>query len=270
MSDYLKYKTVFRKILIGNIILALITANLNAQNSGYGGKRFLIKADILEGRKSILTGVDVETVPFRNITMTLGFKYFSSQVNQKFSVLEYEGHYYNFRDDFPLKMPDKASVVTRSINFEIRQYMNKESFLNAPFGYFRYLSATYGLIDVNGNYYENLIDLSLWEDNGAYISYSYKNLNFFSVEYGIGYQAFLAHWFSIGCNGGLGYTRILNELEFVPAKAVSGVAKRYGYNLIGVHPTIKSKDNYDYEDIGVPAKSSVGLSFYIQCGIMLF
>lgn len=260
---------IFKLIIIIFLIVRINT--LFAQNTGYGGKRFLFKTDLIDGVKSFITGADLEIVILQNTTLSVGFKSFSSNVKQKYQGPEYPA--YDLDDDHPLRMPDKALVKTNCFNLEIRQYFQKKSILPTPNGRFFYLSTNIGSIDVEGNYYESLIlngylyDLGISDDKGEYISYVYKNVDFFSIEVGTGHQFFITRFLTAGFKIGLDYTKIINDLEGIPEQALSGVAKRYGSNLFGFKPSVESQ-YYPYEK--EPANSCIGLSFYCQIGIILF
>lgn len=246
------------------IVLIFICNTSIAQNNGYAGKRFLFKTDVIHGVKAAFTGVTVEMVPLRHTTFSIGYHPYSTSINQKFNGGEYLEYYY---DEGPEKIPDKANVKTKSINLELRQYVSGGIVTPAPAGFFGYLSTSFGKVDIEGNYYESLFVSDLMDFKGEYKSYSFKELNFHSIELGFGYQSFITQWLTLGFKFGFDYTKVKSQVGSDQEKMLSGAVRNYGYNLIGGRISLQTLTMISETD---PAKSNVGFSFYLQAGIMFF
>lgn len=246
------------------IVLIFICNTSIAQNNGYAGKRFLFKTDVIHGVKAAFTGVTVEMVPLRHTTFSIGYHLYSTSINQKFNGGEYLEYYY---DEGPEKIPDKANVKTKSINLELRQYVSGGVVTPAPAGFFGYLSTSFGKVDIEGNYYESLFISDLTDNKGQYLTYSFENLDFHSVELGFGYQSFITQWLTLGFKFGFDYTKVKSPDGSGQEKLLSGAVRNYGYNLVGGRLSLRALSYYEEID---PATNSKGFSFYLQAGIIFF
>ncbi|GAL86488.1 hypothetical protein MYP_3717 [Sporocytophaga myxococcoides] len=266
------------KKIIYITLLILLAAPAFSQNTGFGGKRVLIKTDLLNGVRSPLFSASAELLITRRFTLTGGYRITSGKYNQIYFYDEYHSQdYYYYSDYSQNKLKDKADIDSRVWSIEARLY--KGGVIPAPKGFFYYGTYTNGNVDVKGNYYESLTSKintssSSNKDNNLYYTYEAKNIKTWGLEGGLGYQSFINKYVTLGFKLGLNYTSFNYDNNWDP-KVLSGVAKTYGPNLLRLAPL-------DLDDTDHPVasllrssgdsvyKGSVGLNFYLQLGILLF
>ena len=98
--------------------LLLCTGFANGQNTGYGGKRVVLKAELLHGTKSPFSGAAAELVLGRSGTIVVGVRQFSGQYLQRYMGDDYITSFSNCPESNPgdvLDMADKATVSTRAV-----------------------------------------------------------------------------------------------------------------------------------------------------------
>ncbi len=257
-------------------LLILSATPAFSQNTGFRGKRVLIKTDLLNGVRSPLFSASAELLITRRFTLTGGYRTTSGKYNQIYYYEEYHSQDYYFYD-IDNKLKDKADIKSRVWSIEARLY--KGGVIPAPKGFFYYGTYTNGNVDVKGNYYESLTSKVITSsssnnDKNPYYTYEAKNIKTWGLEGGLGYQSFINKYITLGFKLGLNYTSFNYDENWDP-KVLSGVAKTYGPNLLRLAPL-------DLDDSEHPAavllkssgdsvyKGSVGLNFYLQLGILLF
>lgn len=250
------------RLFLISVLLIIAWSCSNGQTRAYMGKKVLIRMDLIEGTSAFLTGISAEYLINRRVTIDIGIKSYDHGVNQIYN----EGEY--LRDPGDLTIDDKAEVHTNAIRFGLRLYHGNLLSLPAPDGWFNYFNFSYGQLDVNkGAYYLLLTSaegVNSFSDvpYNQMVTYEYQNINFYSLESGIGLQRLINKYITIGGTFGLAYTRLILDNQGYTEKIISGVAKEYGSNLYALSFLNKGQS----ESI----KSNIGFSLNIQVGVLIF
>jgi hypothetical protein len=235
-------------IYILSVLFWSIKGEVLAQNNGYAGKRFLLKTDALHGIKGGFTGLELEVMIARHTTLTLGGKYYTSKVAQRYRSDVYP----SYASYAPELMSEKAKVRTVGGTVEVRQYLN--FFRPAPHGFFAYTSLYMGVMDVEeGLYSRSLIeyDADNFMNYIEEVKYRYLGVPFVVPEFGVGYQAIFKKRFSVGAKTGVSYSIVRNDPYYiVPDKVLEGVKNTFAGNLF---------NNLYF-----------GFSGYVQVGYLIF
>lgn len=250
-----------------------------AQNTGFGGKRVLLKTDLLNGARSPFFNASAEFLVTRRLSLSIGGRMTSGKYNQIYYYSEYTGS----RPDLDGKnrLADKAVIKSRTLMLEARWYAG--GVLPAPRGSFFYVGYNYGKVDVQGNFYESLssstTDSYYYYSNNysnMYYSYEAKDVLTWGLELGYGYQSFVNKFLTLGFKIGLNKTFFNADGKYEP-KELSGVAKTYGPNLLRLSPLgggmgdLSPAQVLSLDEEGKNFyQSSFGLAFYFQIGILLF
>ena len=217
------------------LFLALVIPMcLNAQNTGFAGKRVLTKINLLEGKYAFFDGLDIEFIPLRNTTISIGLNSFKMKTPQKYNKKLFDG-------GFPKsKMPDKAIINRTEIKIEARQYIKSILYPPAPQGLFLFANVRIAEMDIKGNYYISLTHVISDESVNEYISYEFKNLASVATTAGFGYQYFINNWLTFGFSAGLFYSNVKGNLGFLPKTVLQGVRNNLYPNLISFGSNEKS------------------------------
>lgn len=255
-----------KKLLV--IALLISCGTLSAQNGGYGDKNFNLRLDLLEGRHAAFSGVHMEYIFYRIFSVSLGYKKFSRSIEQSYNKGEYPVsnnsiYGYNIFNEL-----DNARLNVSAYELELRIYPKDRWSLPAPNGFFHYSNFRYGQIDVKGSFYEELVNPSPPQGpfnqpanfNGNLVKYEYKNIDFLTMEMGVGYQKLINKRVSFGGKIGLNYTTIMVDNPGIAENVLSGVTKKYGSNLLSI--TNGSSNS--------PTKSNIGISAGLQIGVLLY
>ena len=273
-------KYIYLLLILGAMMCLQPAAN--AQNTGFGGKRVLLKTDLLNGARSPFVNATAELLVTRRLSLSVGGRMTTGKYNQIYFYDEYLGGQPDQGDQSRSRnrLADKAIVKSRTLMLEARLYTG--GVLPAPRGSFFYLGYNYGKVDVQGNYYQSLTtsnggssySYSSMSFNNLYYSYEAKDVLAWGLELGYGYQSFVNKFLSLGFKLGLNKTFFNADGKYEP-KELSGVAKTYGPNLLRLSP-LGGVD--DLSPMGILSSSedksyyqgSFGLAFYFQIGILLF
>jgi hypothetical protein len=250
------------------------------QNTGFGGKRVLLKTDVLNGLRSPLVNASAEFIVTRGFTFSVGYRATKGKYNQIYYSNEYQSNYYSSEESN--KLPKQAEIKSRTIMLEARLYF--AGVLPAPRGFFFYGSYNYGKLDVTGNYYSSLLENNPNNNssynkrsNDLFLTYEAEKVLAIGVEAGLGYQSFIAKNVTLGFKVGFNKT-FFNADGKYEDKVLSGVAKTYGSNFFRLSPTslnLFPTPYNDDDDSGINIdnnyyKGSFGVAFYVQVGILLF
>jgi hypothetical protein len=241
-----------RQILF--ILLTLgcsLTHSLKAQNTGFAGKRVLIKSNAINGLNGFFNSYGAEIAFNRKMTITLGYDAINTEVIQSYNQMETVGT--------SIIMGSKAQTSYKGIHAEFRKYFSREK--PAPYGLF--MCATYGNGNLNidkGTYSEKLFIAEGTQD----VTYQISGISLAKFGLGLGYQKPINKWIFIGGQFTFNYVSYGNLIEGLPQHAASGVLKNYGSNLVSMNFFNAEKAIQDQQS------RSFGISGNIQLGIMLF
>ncbi len=138
-----------KRINFTGIIIFFIALSVNGQNTGFGGRRCLIKVNAVNGTYGFLNGAQAELLLHRNITLSVGYDFINANVKQTYTDGEVV-------TGGKVTMDHKADVSYTGFNMEVRKYFSD---IPAPHGF--YLRAAYrkGNLNVNeGSFSSNLFD----------------------------------------------------------------------------------------------------------------
>lgn len=245
-------------------VFTLFCSALLAQNTGYAGKHFILKTDVLNGRFLGGRNAELEYVFARKFSVSLLFRYANGKYSQKFNNIDEEviGSGYSGNEARSLNVPE-ADIKTYSLKLAVKYFFNK--IVPAPKGYFFYCSFEKGkatltdgatLAYINGNYYTSRFYYI--------IQNPLNNINLKQYELGFGYQEVIWGIFVVEGSFGINTSRF-NYDGGDSKKRTSGVARYYGPNLIAF-----GKENYDVFHGNKPYLGSFGLCAYIKVGLLLF
>ncbi len=238
-----------KRINFTGIIILLISLGVNGQNTGFGGRRCLIKTNAVNGTYGFLNGAQAELLLHRNVTLSVGFDFINANVKQTYTDGEVV-------TGGKITMNDKADISYTGFNMEVRKYFSD---IPAPHGF--YLRAAYrkGNLNVNeGSFSSNLFD------NGSpsqIITYSLIGVPVSGLSGGFGYQKAIKTWLFAGAYISYDYTWYGDIIEGVPARTFSGIGKNFGANIYAFDKSAKKKE---------PGLSSNGISGVLQIGFLLF
>ncbi len=227
------------------------------QNTGFGGKRVVIKPTLVNGIDGILSGGSVEYVLNRNVTLSAGVNFVSNTIEPNY--VRDNGGLYDQNENCALDKPvdHEAELSSRAFFIEPRLYPFSENFIPAPNGFFSYLQLKGGTLDLEGKYNIGILyNVSECPEGNDYLEaeFSYQNMNFYSGEIGVGYQKFFTPWLTASLKGGID----INKLSVVEEGHLRTLAKSYN-NQIG-------SNFYDFRT----GLWGVGLSAYLEVGLMVF
>jgi hypothetical protein len=284
-------------------LMCLLLANntfLHAQNTGYGGKRFLVKTNVINGIQSPLASLELEYALSRRFSISIKGGAYKYKVNQRYNAGEYAtpvSNYYNSYGVYSysnklgpenrVALPDKAEINSRQVELEFRYYPG--SVIPAPSGFFTCIAFRYAKIDVKGNYYNSLLTNIIDPYNSNYYGYpnqitpetyneyDIKGVTAAGYNIGLGYQKIYRGLISLGFKTTIDHTFFnISKVEGKDSEQIlSGVAKNYGSNITtfsSVDYKLARLRNSDLFSLGgkgsSPTKMSVGLSFCVQVGVL--
>lgn len=280
-----------RYLLLFLLGFLLLADPSNAQNTGYGGKRFLLKTNVLNGIQSPIASVELEYIFSRRFTFSVKGGSYNYKVTQRYNPSEYKtpvekssSYYsssYNLSADGRTVLPDKASIHSRELELELRYYPG--STIPAPKGFFTCIAFRYASMDIKGNYYNSLVeDITNYSYSSSYsnfypeyyYTYEAKGVTAMGYRIGLGYQKIWKGLISFGFKTTLDNT-FFNTKKSYDENILSGVAKSYGSNVItlsNVNHAVEKVRNSDFFNINngssSPTKMSIGLSFSLQVGVL--
>lgn len=241
-----------RKSLLLILIIGCNLGNiLKAQNTGFAGKRTLLKTNAINGLYGFCNSYSAEIAFHRKMTITIGYDAINTSVSQSYDPLETVGT--------DITINSKAQTNYQGINIEFRKYFSREK--PAPYGMFVFASYANGILNIEkGMYPEKLFIAEGTQD----IDYKINGISLYKINVGAGYQKALNKWLFIGGQLSIGYNGYGNLIEGLPQNAASGVLKNYGSNLFSMNSFNEEKPIQEQQT------KSFGISGNIQLGIMLF
>lgn len=208
-----------RKTLFIILLVFSFPHLLKAQNTGFAGKRVLLKSNAINGFNGFFNSYAAEFAFHRNMTVTIGYDAVNKEVFQSYNFLETVGS--------DITMSEKARTSYRGINMEFRKYLISEK--PAPYGLFLCASYANGNLNIEeGTYSENLFIAGGTQD----ITYKINGINLAKVGLGFGYQKPINKWLFVGGQLTFDYVRYGNLISGLPQHAASGVLKNYGSNFL--------------------------------------
>ena len=103
-------KLLFTLFILGN----LIASSLQAQNTGFAGKRVLLKTNLINGLYGFCNSYSAEIAIHRKMTVSVGYDAINTSVRQSYDPLETVGT--------AVSINSKAQTSYKGINFEFRKY----------------------------------------------------------------------------------------------------------------------------------------------------
>lgn len=224
-----------RKTLITLFILAISTFYIQAQVSGFLGKRVVLKTDLMH-LKAYDAGYNLQ------LEMAL-MRHTSLQVEYHQREAEYGGY---------LKRPngfgyedDNAKVQSWEVAATLKFYPSRA--IPAPKGWYNYIQASRGQADVSGRY----LDRDFSTETNLEYDFNIRNATYSSYETGIGVQTFILKRIAIDLSFGLNYSEIdAEDSNYL----IEEMRYRHGSNLLIV------EENTQF----------VGLAGHISIGLLLF
>lgn len=242
-----------KKTLLFILIVGCNLGNiLNAQNTGFAGKRILLKTNAINGLYGFCNSYSAEIAFHRKMTITIGYDAINTSVSQSYDPLETVGT--------NVTINSKAQTSYRGANIEFRKYFSREK--PAPYGFFLSTSIANGNLNIEKAIYPEKV----FNANGTSkeLIYSINGINLTKIAIGLGFQKpILKHCF-VGGQLTLNYVKYGNIITGLPQNAASGVLKNYGSNIYSTNWISETKP------VGEQLNKSLGISAQIQFGIMLF
>lgn len=224
---------------------------LMGQNTGFAGKRVLLKSNAINGVHGFFNSYAAEFVFHRKMSITVGYDAINTDVVQSYHRMETVGS--------NIVMDSKAQTSYRGVVIEYRKYFSREK--PAPYGLFISAAVANGNLNIEkGTFSEKLFLASGTQD----VTYKLTGIKHTRFSLGIGYQKPINKWLFVGGQLSLDYTRYGNLISGLPQHAASGVLKNYGSNILSRNFFNEEKPVQDQQ------ARSYGISGNIQLGIMLF
>jgi hypothetical protein len=240
-----------RKILFLILIVFSFPFLLKAQNTGFAGKRLLLKSNAINGTNGLFNSYAAEFAFHRNMTVTFGYDAVNKDVLQSYNFLETVGS--------DITMSQKARTSYRGINMEFRKYLFSEK--PAPYGLFLCASFANGNLNIEeGTYSDKLFIAGGTQD----ITYKVNGINVSKFGLGFGYQKPINKWLFVGTQLTFDYVRYGNVISGLPQQAAAGVLKNYGSNFLTINFFSEERPIQDQQ------LRNYGVSGNIQVGILLF
>lgn len=217
-------------------------------NTGFQGKRFILKTDLMA--PLVDKGVDISTeyVIFRTVVVGAGFNFTGRDYKQKLES-------YKFRyGSYP---EEKATLKDFQVYAVAKLFLNNA--IPAPQGSYAFAQIHLGRADIKGNYYQ--VD-NVNPENESLLSYSSENIRSRKFTAGFGYQEVLLNFITLDFDFGLTlgalnasekFTINRQDFNFVHG----GFGDRYGPNV------------YSFGEWGLN-QGGIGLTVNLRVGILLF
>jgi hypothetical protein len=228
-----------------------LTHSLKAQNTGFAGKRVLLKSNVLNGLNGFLNSYGAEVALNRKMTITLGYDAINTDVIQSYNQMETVGS--------TIVMGSKAQTSYKGIHVEFRKYLSREK--PAPYGLFLCANYANGNLNIEKGSYSEKLFIAEGTQN---VTYQISGISLAKFGLGLGYQKPINKWLFVGGQFTFNYVSYGNLIEGLPQHAASGVLKNYGSNLVSMNFFNAEKAIQDQQS------RSFGISGNIQLGIMLF
>ncbi len=228
-----------------------LTYSLNAQNTGFAGKRVLLKSTVINGLNGFLNSYGAEIAFNRKMTITLGYDAINTDVIQSYNQMETVGS--------SILMSSKAQTTYKGIHVEFRKYLSREK--PAPYGLFLCANYANGNLNIDKGSYSEKLFIAEGTQN---VTYQISGISLAKFGFGLGYQKPINKWLFIGGQFTFNYVSYGNLIEGLPQHVASGVLKNYGSNLVSMNFFNAENPIQDQQS------RSFGISGNIQLGLMLF
>ena len=244
------------KLLI--LLFIFLVGELYAQSTGYGGKKFIIKTDAINGIRLGFTNADLEMVVARNISVTAAFRHFAyTQPNSKVSIT---GEV-NPGGDRDVRVFEEHTKVfpgeTRGwlATIGMKYYFNK--IIPAPSGFYASVDLGYGQADLNFDHVVTYKNVDPFEPytysppgSGFRMSSSANCSLFYFTFPAVGYQIFFFNLLTLDAKFSIDWYYIdLSE----------NIVEKYPYSYVSSN-LISAQNGH----------ISFGPSVYLKVGFLLF
>lgn len=233
------------------IFISSISHFLQAQNTGFAGKRVLFKTTAINGLHGFFNSYGAEIAFHRKMSITLAYDAIQTDVAQSYDQLETIGP--------EIVMNSKAETSYRGMNIEFRKYFSREK--PAPYGFFMHATMASGNLNIEKGSYDERVFIP---NANQEVEYQMNGIRLNKFGIGLGYQKPINKWIFIGTQLTVEYVRYGNLISGLPQHAASGVLKNYGSNIISTNFFSEDKPIQDQQF------RSYGVSGNIQLGIILF
>lgn len=207
---------------------------LPGQVSGYKGKKFLLKTNLITPLFEKGYNVELESILMRDLTVSVDI----SQQNKL--------------NDFNDKQPrDTSSYYNNSVGLKIRSYLNKA--IPAPLGVYSFLSCRFG---------KTRIETTRWTEQESIYgqgqilrkdSYTFDKIDFLQFGMGWGYQTILKDRISIDAGWALVFTKTKT-----PEYSLYIASRENGRSLFSLSNILGS----NYHNWGISIHASIGLLIF--------
>ncbi len=227
------------------IFLFLCASVLQAQPTGYQGKRMMFKTDLVSSFMERGINLGLEYVVHRNIVVGTDFSLTGKQYKQRIDS------YYNTHKE----QPDiKARIRDMQWSVSGQYFLNTA--LPAPKGSYVFSKYSIGVADIFWNDY---VPDSMNSQGGEFIGFKMLNVPSHQVDLGLGYQDVFFGFLLIDIDFGLtGALLLLDTTHSEHRSLITDFAGKHGPNLYSLGSW------YDEQPGGV------GVSAHFKVGILLF
>lgn len=259
-----------RKLVI-ILITALVPIMVTAQNTGYAGKKFILKTDLLYGKKIGVTLLEAEYTFLPNFSFTLGFGAHQGLYKQslrpkdvRYIAQEVYGAYWYVDGKKYGNFPD-ALIKSKTMRCMLKAYLGRVS-PKAPRGWyfgFQYETGSATL--------ENGVSLTpVTSGNNNHINFIVKNnvvvenIAVRMKEFSFGKQQIFAEKFVTDVNVGFNWSKFNSNGSRETLNITTLSAAYFGPNLF-----VKGKSSSSDDSPG-PYTKTFGMSFYFKLGYLIF
>lgn len=234
------------------VILSLGFYHTEAQVSGYGGKRFILKSDALAPMFKDGLDIELEFAATRKLTVSAGFLTLDKSYGEYFDVnygAEYSG---------------AGTIQSNNVYLQTRYYFLNSAY-NAPRGGYAYAQVMQGWGKATGNgiigYIETENPISgLDPTRGITGDYTLNNVKFNGWEIGFGNQTIINNILVIDYSIGLTNT-ISSAGEEHNTDAFGATALQYGTALLQINDLILEPQASGVRSWGINMGLKVGIIF---------
>jgi len=237
-----KKKSIFHFLVTAILFFFAGNFAVVAQQSGYLGKKFIARIDVLQPLLHKGFNAGIEYAFARNLSVVLAFQQNNNNYKQKL-----EPYYYR-KGTFPNEL---GNIRAQAFQAQINYYINQS--FPAPLGTYIYMKYNTGIAHFKGNYFKIVnYDKPEWDE---YLSYDIKNIRTNLLESGVGRSFIIWDKCLIQPQLGISFSSV-NAGNF--NYAIQGIANNYGAQTVNFGAW--RKNNY----------GSVGFQLDLKIGYLLF
>jgi len=223
------------------IVLCLFVGVLQAQPTGYQGKRMMFKTDLVSPFTERGINLGLEYVVHRNIVVGTDFSLTGKQYIQK--LKNYNG---------PNPKDIEASIRDMQWSMTGQYFLNTA--LPAPKGSYVFSKYSIGLADIFGN---SIDSMNPMPDN--FVGFEVSNVPSHQLDMGLGYQDVFFGFLLVDLDFGLtGALLLLNKTNSEYHHLITDFADKHG-------PNVYSLGSWHKDQPG-----GIGISAHLKIGILLF